>query len=96
MKSNRNRLWIIILGGVIGLALGVVLSSFYVGNRWERLSYPALASAKDRAIELSWILTLMEPYTSKVNLKQSTPVLLIPSTRTLTVMMATATTEPKR
>lgn len=53
MKSSRNRLWIIILGGVIGLAFGFVVSSLSVGNRWERLLYPALAPANDRAIKLN-------------------------------------------
>ncbi len=53
MKSMRSRLWIIILGGVLGLALGIAVSYFAVSNHWERLSYPALAPDKDRAIELS-------------------------------------------
>jgi hypothetical protein len=53
MKFNRSRLWIIILGGVLGLVLGVVGAHFSLGERWERLSYPVLASTNDRAIELS-------------------------------------------
>ena len=52
MKFYRSRLWIIILGGIIGLVLGVVGAYFSLGERWERVWYPALAPDKDRAVEL--------------------------------------------
>ena len=54
MKSNRSRLWIIILGGVIGLVLGAAIPYLLIDPtpRWERLTYGAIAPETDRAMEL--------------------------------------------
>jgi hypothetical protein len=54
MKSSR--LWIIALGGVIGLILGVMITSAIFqgdeGGEWSLQPYAAIAPMADRAIEL--------------------------------------------
>ena len=52
MKPNRSRLWIIILGGMIGLVLGAVIPYLLIQTGWKRLSYTGIDPVTDRAMRV--------------------------------------------